>query len=310
MVNDMKKCSTSFKIVDVLYILIIVLPLIAGIVLKVLFSPATEGVHISGALVFFTIKMPIMDLPITETQVNSWLIMVSIFGVCLYFSHGLNVKYPTKRQHLAEMAVETVDKLVAGNMGPYFDGFGAFVIAILMLSVFSSLSSLIGIYPPTSDLNVTAGWAILVFILITFYKSKAGPITYLKGFCDPVPVMFPLNVISEFASPVSMAFRHYGNVLSGSVISVLVATALQGISSLLLGWIPVVGDIPWLQIGLPAILSVYFDVFSGILQAYIFATLTMMYVGGGFPAEAYYALKKRREEKKKAKEAIKATQKN
>lgn len=305
----MKKRSTAFKILDVLYILIIILPLVAGMTLKVLFSPATEGVHISGALVYFTIKMPLADLPVTETQINSWLVMISILGVCLFFTHGLDARFPTKRQRLAEMAVETVDKMVLSNMGPYFAGFGAFVIAVLLLSVFSSLSSLLGLYPPTSDLNVTAGWAILVFILITFYKCKAGPVMYLKGFCEPVPVMFPLNVISEFASPVSMAFRHYGNVLSGTVISVLVATALQGLSSMLLGWIPVVGEIPWLQIGLPAVLSVYFDVFSGILQAYIFATLTMMYVGGGFPAEAYYARQRCKAEKKAAKEAAKAAQK-
>ena len=299
----MKKRSTAFKILDVLYILIIILPLVAGMTLKVLFSPATEGVHISGALVYFTIKMPLADLPITETQINSWLVMISILGVCLFFTHGLDARFPTKRQRLAEMAVETVDKMVLSNMGPYFAGFGAFVIAVLLLSVFSSLSSLLGLYPPTSDLNVTAGWAILVFILITFYKCKAGPVTYLKGFCEPVPVMFPLNVISEFASPVSMAFRHYGNVLSGVVISTLVAAGLSGLSSLLLGWLPgVLGRLPLLRIGLPAILSLYFDLFSGCLQAFIFAMLTMLYISNGFPEEDY---EKRR--KKKAEKALRAS---
>jgi len=105
-------------------------------------------------------------------------------------------------------------------------------------------------------------------------------------------------VISELATPVSMSFRHYGNVLSGTVISTLIAAGLQGLSSMLLGWLPgVFGEIPFLQIGLPAVLSVYFDVFSGCLQAYIFAMLTMMYVSGGFPAEEYF---KRKENKGKA----------
>lgn len=298
----MKKKNAAFTFVDVLYILIIVLPFVCGMVLKVLFSPATEGVSISGALVYFTIKMPICDLPISETQVNSWLVMISILGVCLFLTHGIKTDMPLKRKHICEVFIGFVDKLVKSNMGDYFAGFGAFVIAVLMLSAFSSLSSLVGLFPPTSDLNVTAGWALLVFILITHYKAKAGPVTYLKGFCEPVPVMAPLNVISEFATPVSMAFRHYGNVLSGTVISVLIATALKGLSNLLLGWIPVVGEIPFLQIGIPAVLSIYFDVFSGILQAYIFATLTMMYVGGGFPADAFFARQKKKQEKKLAKE--------
>ena len=105
-----------------------------------------------------------------------------------------------------------------------------------------------------------------------------------------------MNVLSEVATPLSMAFRHYGNVLSGTVIAALVATGLQGLSRLLLGWLPgFLGEIPFLQIGIPAVLSVYFDLFSGCLQAYIFAMLTMMYVSGGFPAEMYFAKKKEKE---------------
>lgn len=155
-------------------------------------------------------------------------------------------------------------------MGEFFQGFAPFIAAVMALSAFSSLLSLVGLYPPTSDLNVVAGWAILVFILITHYKFKCGPIQYLKSFAEPVPFLAPLNIISEIATPISMAFRHYGNILSGSVISVLVAAALGGLSNLLLGWLPgVLGEIPFLQIGLPAVLSVYFDVFSGLLQAFI-----------------------------------------
>ena len=96
-----------------------------------------------------------------------------------------------------------------------------------------------------------------------------------------------------------MAFRHYGNVLSGVVISVLVASGLQGLTHLLLGWLPgFLGEIPFFQIGIPAVLSIYFDVFSGCLQAYIFAMLTMMYVSGGFPMEEYFARKAKKEQKK------------
>ena len=101
-----------------------------------------------------------------------------------------------------------------------------------------------------------------------------------------------------------MAFRHYGNILSGSVISVLVATALQGLSSMLLGWLPgFLGDIPFLQVGLPAILSIYFDVFSSLLQAFIFAMLTMLYIASGFPQDDFEIMLAKKKAAKAAKSA-------
>lgn len=276
------------------------MPLVLGMVLKVLFEPEQSGISISGALIYFTIPMPIQNLPITESQVNSALVIVTILFLCLYFTHGLTVRAELKRQHIAEWIVKQTKSLVKTNMSDYFAGFAPFVAAIMGLSAFSSLLSLIGLYPPTSDINIVGGWAILVFILITYYKMKCGPLHYVKSFGDPVPLLSPLNIISEVATPVSMAFRHYGNVLSGSVISVLVAAGLQGLSNMLLGWLPgFLGNIPFLQIGLPAILSVYFDVFSGCLQAFIFAMLTMLYIASGFPEEDYFAKRARKLQKSK-----------
>ena len=263
--------------------------------LQVATKPASEEISISGARIFVTLDLPIQDLPITESQINSWLVIFSLFWLCRYFTHGLTERANTKRQLIAEWIVETTDKLVRENMGEYFKGFSPFVAAIMGLSATSSLLSLIGLYPPTSDLNIVAGWALIVFILITYYKCKCGFVHYVKSFGDPVPLLAPLNVISEVATPVSMAFRHYGNVLSGSVISVLIATALQGLSSLLLGWLPgFLGEIPFMQVGIPAVLSVYFDVFSGCLQAFIFAMLTMLYISSGFPVDDWEKLKKKK----------------
>lgn len=289
--------SKLFRLVDLCLLGMILLPLVAGIALQVLTQPASGGLEISGAYIYCTIPLPFQELPITESQVNSWLVMVSVLGLCLYLTHGLAPKAQTRRQLAAEWIVEKVDGLVRQNMGEYFKGFAPFIAAILALSAFSSLLSLIGLYPPTSDLNVVGGWALLVFFLITFYRFKAGPVQYLKAFADP-PLLAPLNVISEVATPVSMAFRHYGNVLSGSIISALVAAALQGLSAIVLGWLPgVLGQFPLLQIGLPAILSVYFDLFSGCLQAFIFAMLTMLYVAGAFPADAYAQRQARKQRK-------------
>jgi F-type H+-transporting ATPase subunit a len=298
----MKSKSRRFAVVDVLLIILIILPLVLGMVLKILTTPASEGISITGAQVYFTIPMPIQDLPITSAQINSWLVIISLLGLCLYFTHGLNVKKPTKRQHIAEWIVEKTQAMVNESMGDFFRSYGPFIAAIIGLSAFSSLLSLLGLFPPTSDINVVAGWAIGVFILITYYKLKGGFFNYLKGFTEPIFVMAPLNVLGEIATPISMAFRHYGNVLSGSVISVLIAAALQALSSLVLGWLPgALGEIPFLQIGLPAILSIYFDVFSGCMQAYIFAMLTMLNIAGAFPEEEYEKRKQKKLSKNKKK---------
>lgn len=295
----MKRKSRLNAALDILYILMMVLPILAAIVLKVLTKPASEGITITGAQIYFTIPMPLQDLVITESQINSWLVMIAIFGLCLFLTNGLSTRDVSTRQHVAEWIVEKVEAMVIDGMGEYFKGFSSFIAAILALSGFSSLMSLFGLYPPTSDINIVGGWAILVFALITYYKFKCGPVKYLKSFAEPVAFLTPLNVISEIATPLSMAFRHYGNVLSGTVISVLIATALQGLSRLVLGWLPgFLGEIPFLQIGLPAVLSIYFDVFSGLLQAYIFAMLTMMYVAGAFPMEEYFAKKQKQSNKK------------
>ena len=296
----LNKTSRNFKILDAFYIAMMILPIIFGIVLQVLTKPVSEGIAITGARVYFTIPMPVQDFPITESQVNSAIVMVVIFFFCLYITHGMSKKIELKRQHLAEMIVEKVDSLVKENMGEYFMGFAPVIIAIMALSAFSSLLTLFGLYPPTSDINIVGGWAVLVFFLITYYKMKCGPINYLKGFAEPVALLAPINFISEFATPVSMAFRHYGNVLSGSVISVLLGSALAGLSSMVLGNLPgFLADVPLFQMGIPAVLSIYFDVFSGCLQAFIFAMLTMMYVGGAFDLETYKQKKARKSAKNK-----------
>ena len=283
----MKDRNLRFRIIDGLLIAMMILPLLAAIVIQIVTKPASEGIAISGARVFFTVSMPLMDLLITEAQVNAWLIMITIFGACLFMTHGLSVDGRSVRQMAAEWVVEKLDGLVTSNMEPLFHGtYAPFIGAILALSACSSLMSLLGVFPPTSDLNVVAGWAILVFILITKNKLKAGMGNYLKGYLDPIPVMLPMNIISEVATPVSMTFRHFGNVLSGTVISALIAWALQKASAMLLGWLPgVLGDFPFLRIGLPAILSAYFDVFSGCIQAFIFAMLTMLYISGAYPGD-------------------------
>ncbi len=294
--NDKRRRGRA---VDILLILMMVLPLLAAMALRIVFTPAADPdvlVSIEGAMVYYSANPEAdfnavlsTDFIITEAQINSWLLLVSLTGLCLFLTHGMKERAVSVRQHVAEWIVEKVEGLVRNNMGEFHvQSFAPFACAIIGLSVFSSLLSLLGLFAPTSDLSVVAGWAIMVFFVITGYKACCGPRIYVRSFTADGPVVAALNVIGEVATPVSMAFRHYGNVMSGAVISVLLAAALQGLSGLLLGWLPgALKEIPFLQIGLPGVLSIYFDLFSGALQAYIFAMLTMLYAGGGFPEEEY-----------------------
>ena len=138
-----------------------------------------------------------------------------------------------------------------------------------------------------ADLNTIAGWSVLVFSLITFYKIKTnGFLGYLKGYTEPIKIFTPFNILSELGTPISMTFRHFGNVVSGVVISTLVYAGLASLSTLLLGWLPgLLGKIPFLQVGIPAVLSIYFDLFSSCMQAFIFAMLTMLYIGNAAKAD-------------------------
>ena len=287
-----------FDHIDILLLILIILPIAGCIVLKVLFTPEIKGISITGPMIFYTVHMPIQDLDITESLVNSAAVLIAVFWLCIFLTRGLKTRPERTRQIVAEWIVEKTEALVKNNMGEYFKGFPPFVAAIMGLSAMSSLLSLFGLFPPTSDINIIAGWAVLVFVLITYYKMKCGPWVYAKSFADPI-ALTPLNVISEVATPVSMAFRHYGNVLSGSVVSVLVGAALQGLSAMLFSWLPgAFAKFPYLRIGIPAVLSVYFDLFSGGLQAFIFAMLTMLYVANGFPEELYFKRRQKKLEKK------------
>ena len=244
-------------------------------------------IDISGARIFYTFPFdfPILGkLRITETLVVSWIVMALITGLCIFLTRDLKVEKISKRQALAEFIVETANKFVVGNMGERFRYMIPFVSALFATSVISNLISLIGLRSPTADLSVEAGWAVVVFVMITAQKIKTNGFGgYLKGYTQPIPVMTPFNVLSELATPISMACRHFGNILSGIVINALIYGALATASSALLGLLPgIVGDvlskIPILDVGIPAITSVYFDWFSGCMQAFIFCMLTVMYI--------------------------------
>ncbi len=287
-------------------------------------------ISINGAKVLWTIKnVPVLGtVNITQTVVVSWLIMAIITGLCVWLGSGLKVTGISRKQAVAELAVNALVKFVHNNMGESFNRYIPLVGTIFITSVISNLISVLGIWSPTADLMTELGWALVVFVLITYHKIKAAGLGgYFKGFLDPIFVMAPINIMAELFTPISMACRHFGNILSGTVISALLYGALTAMSHRLLGLIgsnlPVAvivtgagvalsvlsrkkqkklllvtgiilsalgvlsaisklggffADIPWVAVGVPAITSFYFDWFGGIIQAFIFCTLTTIFI--------------------------------
>ena len=252
------------------------------------------------------------------------LILISV--LCIWLGHGLKVTNISRKQAVAEIAATSLIKFVRGNMGTGFDHYIPLIGAIFVTSVVSNLISLLGIWSPTADLMTELAWALVVFVLITYHKIKSSGIGgYLKGFLDPIFVMLPINIMSELFTPISMACRHFGNILSGTVLRALIYAALTvashalfialgsklwvailvlvigavliyvgkkvmkkklpfilGIVLAVLGVLAVLtnlgADYPWLMVGIPALPSLYFDWFGGCIQAFIFCTLTTLFI--------------------------------
>ena len=284
-------------------------------------------VSINGARILATFEnVPVFGtVQITQTLAVAWLVMLIISALCIWLGSNLKVTGISRKQAVAEMIYNALVNFVRGNMGPEFDRYIPLVGAIFVTSVVSNLISLLGIWSPTADLMTELAWALVVFVLITYHKIKASGIGgYLKGFLEPIFVLAPINIMSELFTPVSMACRHFGNILSGTVIGTLIYAALTAANTALfhvlgsnlyvgivvaiaggalivlgrkrkkklpfivgiiaavlgvLGLITTLGaTFPWLTIGIPAIPSLYFDWFGGCIQAFIFCTLTTLFI--------------------------------
>jgi len=163
----------------------------------------------------------------------------------------------------------------------------------------SNLISLIGLRSPTADLSTEAAWAAVVFTMITAQKIKTNGVGgYLKGFTTPIPVMTPFNILSELATPISMACRHFGNILSGVVINALIYGALALASRKLLGLIPgamgnVLSQIPVLDVGIP---EYYLYILTGFPSD---AGIYFLYVDGDVHRECNRGIDGRYREKQK-----------
>ena len=247
-------------------------------------------IEVTGPRILLTFSFfGLFDVTITETVLSSFLVMLTlvILSICL----GRNLKKrPGRRQVLVEKVVQMLYNMVRDTMGEHNIRFAPYIGALFCSSLLGTLISMLGFFrSATADISTTITWALVTSVLVWFYNIKNnGFFGWLKGFTEPIVVMTPMNIVSEIAQPVSMAFRHFGNVAGGSVLTMLIYNALAAASALILGWIPnaFISSIPILQVGIPAVLSLYFDLFSGFIQALVFSMLTMVYVGAACPPPA------------------------
>lgn len=233
-----------------------------------------------GPKILFRIPL-FSGIAVSESIVNMWIIMAALTLTSVWLTRGLKTKNPSKRQLIAEKLVSMLYDLVDDTMGKKYRSFAPYIGTLFAMSIFGSLSSLTGLRPFTADLSVILSWAIVTFVMIQANNIKNhGVMGWIKSFAKPVAVITPLNIVSEIANPLSMTFRHFGNIAAGLVITSLVYGGLASLSSAALSWIPdsAIASIPFLQIGLPAALSVYFDLFTSFLQAYIICMLTMVFI--------------------------------
>lgn len=296
------------------------------------------NVNVTGPYIYYTI--PIFGgIPITQTTVS--LLVVTILLCTAFILLGRNLKKrPDGKQVLVEKGVSMLYNMVVGTMGEHNAHFVPLIGTIFLSSICGSLIGMTGfLRSTTADLSVVLVWSVMVTLIIWYNNIKHnGFLGWLKGFTEPIFIMTPMNLLSEFAQPVAMAFRHFGNVAGGGVITSILYTALgmasavvlnliassplavgiilaaAGVGMIFVGRLPmlktwkykaaflvfgvlcialgvlgllqhlgILSDVPVLMLGIPAVLSLYFDLFSGFVQALVFSMLTMVYVAGACP---------------------------
>ena len=290
------------------------------------------NMSVNGAFIYFTI--PIFGgINITQTTVSSLLVAIFLCTASVILGRNLK-KRPDGLQVMVEKGVMMLRNMVVESMGEHNAHWTPFIGTIFLSSICGSYIGLTGfLRSSTADISCTMVWAIMVTVIIWYNNIKnKGVLGWLKGFTEPIVVMTPMNVVSEIAQPVSMGFRHFGNVAGGGVITTLIYTSLSLASAAVLNLIAASGPVlsvvllvlagallflwkkkgkklplvvgvisavlgvfgllealgllsgvPILAYGIPAVLSCYFDLFSGFVQAYVFTLLTMVYIAGSLP---------------------------
>lgn len=196
---------------------------------------------------------------ISESVVVTWIIMAVFVLASILLTRNLKVEHPGRGQLMLEYAVTWIQGIGEGIIGEEGKEYAAYLSSILIYLGIANLIGILGFKPPTKDLNVTAALAIMSIILIEASGiRKKGMKRWLKSFAEPIALVAPINIMEVFIKPLSLCMRLFGNVLGAFVIMKLIEYILP--------------------VGLPVIFSAYFDLFDGLIQAYVFVFLTGLFI--------------------------------
>lgn len=212
------------------------------------------------------------DIYLTTTHVSIVIVMLLLMIFAVAANRCIKKADPNQTpgafQNVVELVVEFLDNMVSGSMGKYAPKYANYIGSIFLFILVSNLSGLLGLRPPTADYGVTLPLGIMTFCIIQYNNIRYNKFGAFTDLFKPIPVLFPINLIGEIAVPFSLSLRLFGNVLSGTVMMSLIYALLGNFA---LGW--------------PGILHIYFDVFSGAIQTYVFCMLTMVFVTQKLPEE-------------------------
>ena len=198
-------------------------------------------------------------IEVAESVVVTWIIMAFLVLLSLIVTRNLKVHGISKRQAALEYCVTWLNNLVEGMLGEEAKQYAPYLVTVLIYLGISNVIGLIGFKPPTKDLNTTAALALMSIILIEMAGiRKKGVKKWAKSFAQPVAIIAPINVLEIFIRPLSLCMRLFGNVLGAFVIMELIKQILP--------------------VGLPLPFSFYFDIFDGLIQAYVFVFLTALFM--------------------------------
>lgn len=207
-----------------------------------------------------------IEVWLTDTLLGTWFVMGLLILLAIIVRLSLksfvDKPKPGSLQNIVETAVEAMHNFTNETMGPEFSYFGAYFFGLFGLILFSNLSGLVGLRPPTADLATTASFGLTTFFLLHILGAFKRKGKYWHEYIEPVPVFLPLNILGELARPISLSFRMFGNILGGMIIM-----------GLIYNMAPI-----FLKIGIPSVLHIYFDVFAGVLQSFIFTILSMTFI--------------------------------
>lgn len=208
--------------------------------------------------VVFTI--PIFGgIPIYESVVVTWIIMLAVLLICVLLVRNLKVENPGRKQIVLETAVQGLYNFFKGTIGEHGTAYIPYLMSVVLYIGIANLIGLIGFKPPTKDMNVTVALAVMSIVLIEGAGVRQkGTKGWLKSFAEPMPIVLPINVLEVFIKPLSLCMRLFGNVLGSFVIMELLKIVVPAF--------------------LPAVFSCYFDIFDGLIQAYVFVFLTSLFI--------------------------------